>query len=47
VRARAPRDIETILVADIDLDEVPRSHARRVLMRDRRPELYGRWLGST
>ena len=46
VRARAPRGIETTLLCDIDLAEVPRSHARRVLMKDRRPELYGRWLGG-
>ncbi len=44
VRARAPRGIETILYADVDLADVARSHARRVLMKDRRPELYGRWL---
>jgi N-carbamoylputrescine amidase len=28
------------VAADIDLTEVARSHARRVLMKDRRPELY-------
>ena len=44
VRARAPRGVDATLVADIDLAEVPRSHARRVLMKDRRPELYGNWL---
>ena len=44
VRARAPRGVETILHADIDLADVARSHARRVLMKDRRPDLYGRWL---
>jgi N-carbamoylputrescine amidase len=44
VRARAPRGAETTLVADLDLGEVPRSHARRVLMKDRRPELYRHWI---
>jgi N-carbamoylputrescine amidase len=44
VRARAPRGVETTLLADVDLGEVSRSHARRVLMKDRRPDLYGAWL---
>jgi N-carbamoylputrescine amidase len=44
VRARAPRGVETTLIADIDLAEVSRSHARRVLMSDRRPELYKDWI---
>ena len=44
VRARAPRGVETTLLCDIDLAEVARSHARRVLMKDRRPELYKQWL---
>ena len=46
VRARAPRGVDALLVADLDLSEVPRSHARRVLLKDRRPDLYGDWLGS-
>ncbi len=45
VVARAPRGEAHILVADLDLGEVPRSHARRLFLRDRRPELYARWLG--
>ena len=45
VRARAPRGKDAILTADIDLGDVARSHARTVLMRDRRPELYGAWKG--
>jgi len=44
VRARAPRGQDAVLLADIDLREVPASHGRRTLMRDRRPELYGGWL---
>ncbi len=45
VRARAPKGADAILTVDIDLADAARSHARRVLMRDRRPELYGEWLG--
>jgi N-carbamoylputrescine amidase len=44
VRARAARGVETTLLCDIDLAEVERSHARRVLLKDRRPELYKQWL---
>lgn len=44
VTARAPRGEDSILYADIDLSEVHRSHARRLFIPDRRPELYGRWL---
>jgi predicted amidohydrolase len=43
VRARAPRGADAILLADIELEEVERSHARRILMNDRRPDLYERW----
>ena len=46
VRARAPRGVETTLMADVDLADVTRSHARRTLMKDRRPELYAEWLKS-
>jgi N-carbamoylputrescine amidase len=45
VLARAPQGAEHILYADLDLDEVPRSNARRLFLRDRRPELYPAWLG--
>lgn len=44
VRARAPRGQETTLIADVDLAEVATSHARRTLMKDRRPDLYARWI---
>ena len=36
---------EEILYADIDPAAVRDSHARRLFLRDRRPELYGDWLG--
>jgi N-carbamoylputrescine amidase len=44
VRARAPRGEDAMLTVDLDLEECRRSHARRVLLRDRRPELYGAWM---
>jgi N-carbamoylputrescine amidase len=44
VRGRAPRGKDATLVVDIDLGDVGRSHARRVLMRDRRPSLYRDWI---
>ena len=44
VRARAPQGADAALVADIDLAEAARSHARRFLLRDRRPDLYAAWL---
>jgi beta-ureidopropionase len=47
VRVRAPRGQDAILFADLDLSEAERSHARRVLLRDRRPDLYRVWLGDT
>ncbi len=46
VVARAGQLTEEILFADLDLGEVERSHARRLFLRDRRPELYGDWLGA-
>jgi N-carbamoylputrescine amidase len=44
VLARARRGTADILVADLDLTQVEASHARRLFLRDRRPELYGEWL---
>ena len=43
VRARAPRGEDHILIADIDLADTARSHARRNLLKDRRPDLYEQW----
>lgn len=40
VLARAPRGKEVILFADLDLDEIARSPARRHFLRDRRPGAY-------
>jgi N-carbamoylputrescine amidase len=44
VLVRAGRGREEILLADLDLEEVARSHARRLFLRDRRPELYAAWI---
>lgn len=44
VIASAPPLEEAILYADVDLGKVERSHARRLFMKHRRPELYGAWL---
>jgi N-carbamoylputrescine amidase len=44
VIARAGQGTEEILHAEADLSEARRSHARRLFLRDRRPELYARWL---
>lgn len=44
VIARAGQGTEEILFADVDLAQVARSHARRLFLRDRRPDLYPGWL---
>ena len=44
VLARAGELTEETLVCDLDLGAVETSHARRLFLRDRRPELYGPWL---
>ncbi len=46
VIARAGRGTEEILYADLDLGEIDRSHARRLFLRDRRPDLYASWLAD-
>jgi N-carbamoylputrescine amidase len=43
VVARAPRGEAAILFADLELAAAPASHARRLFLPDRRPELYPRW----
>lgn len=45
VIARAPALEETILHAEIDLGATGASHARRLFMQHRRPELYAGWVG--
>jgi N-carbamoylputrescine amidase len=45
VIARAATLQNAILYADLDLAATARSHARRLFLRDRRPELYSDWVG--
>ena len=45
VVARGPRLKDDLVVADIDLSACATSHARTLFWRDRRPDLYGSWLG--
>jgi N-carbamoylputrescine amidase len=44
ILARAPAGADTILYSDIDVGETVRSHARRLFLAHRRPELYGGWI---
>lgn len=44
VMARAPRLEEHCLYADLELAAASDSHARRLFLRHRRPELYASWL---
>jgi len=45
VLARAGRMASTTLFADLELAEAGCSHARRLFLADRRPELYSEWVG--
>jgi N-carbamoylputrescine amidase len=47
VLARAARMEEAVLVADIDLAAAAQSHARRLFLRHRRPELYHAWFAGS
>ena len=44
VIARAPAMQDAILTADVTLGDTANSHARRLFLQHRRPELYGGWL---
>ena len=44
VVAQAPAGEEFVLLCDLDLGQVASSHARRLFLGDRRPELYPAWL---
>jgi predicted amidohydrolase len=46
VIARAPASVDTILYANCDLPKVERSHARKLFLKHRRPELYGQWIAD-
>jgi predicted amidohydrolase len=47
VIARAAKGTDEILYAELDLEKVKSSHAKKLFMRDRRPELYAEWLGKS
>jgi N-carbamoylputrescine amidase len=46
VLARASRSRDQILYAEIDLEWCARSHARRLFLQNRRPELYADWFAQ-
>jgi N-carbamoylputrescine amidase len=46
VTARAGQGTEEVLLAEVDFERVRSSHARRLFLRDRRPELYAEWIAG-
>jgi predicted amidohydrolase len=46
VIARAPLGRDHLLIADVDPASNATSHARKLFLRHRRPELYGPWLSQ-
>ena len=42
--ARAPKGADHVLIVEADLDLARNSHARRLFLRDRRPDLYADWV---
>lgn len=46
VLSRAPAGTDHTLIADLDLQTVQQCHARRLFLKDRRPELYSSWLAK-
>lgn len=46
VIARAGTGVEQTLEADLELSNIPASHARKLFLEHRRPELYPGWLGK-
>ena len=46
VIARAGKGTDEILRCELDLQQARESHARRLFLPDRRPELYPSWLGK-
>jgi N-carbamoylputrescine amidase len=43
---QAGKEVEEILYCDIDLSEVQQSHAKKLFLKDRRPELYADWIAK-
>ncbi|MDH3427745.1 MAG: carbon-nitrogen hydrolase family protein, partial [Gemmatimonadota bacterium] len=46
VLVRGPAGEDAIVMCDLDLTASATSTARRLFWQDRRPELYGEWLGA-
>ncbi len=46
ILSRGPAAEETILLAELDLSANERSHARRLFLQHRRPELYAAWVSG-
>ena len=46
VTARAGSGEEATLLAEIDGRRAEQSHARKLFLRDRRPELYSEWIAD-
>ena len=46
VISRAPAGEDTVLMTDLEIGENTSSHARRLFMQHRRPELYPAWFGG-
>ena len=44
VVARAPQGEDHVLITEVDLSANDRSHARRLFLRHRRPDLYASWV---
>jgi N-carbamoylputrescine amidase len=47
VVARGPKLEDAIVYAEVDLGSTERSHARRLFLRDRRPDLYAEWFSPS
>jgi N-carbamoylputrescine amidase len=43
ILARAPRLQDSLLTVDVDLSQAAGSHARRLFLQHRRPDLYAEW----
>ena len=46
VIGRSPEGQDDLLLVNLDFDELVASHARRLFMQHRRPELYAEWIGK-
>ena len=46
VVAAAGEGTEETLICDLELAEIAESSAHRLFLRDRRPSLYGAWIGE-